>query len=92
MLVLNELKWTGLLHQSSTNQSWSLYCKELAWFLCRINISLEICELISILLPRQVNKLAVSEAERKDQEESKQDQPIVFGGLPVFFVFSSEAL
>ena len=27
----------------------------------------------------QVNKLAVSEAERKDQEESKQDQPIVFG-------------
>ena len=63
-----------------------------SWFLCRINISLEICELISILLPRQVNKLAVSEAERKDQEESKQDQPIVFGGLPVFFVFSSEAL
>ena len=28
---------------------------------------------------RKVNKLAVSEAERKDQEESKQDQPIVFG-------------
>lgn len=27
----------------------------------------------------KVNKLAVSEAERKDQEESKQDQPIVFG-------------
>ena len=26
-----------------------------------------------------MNKLAVSEAERKDQEESKQDQPIVFG-------------
>ena len=31
MLVLNELKWTGLLHQSSTNQNRSLYCEELQY-------------------------------------------------------------
>ena len=48
MLVLNELKWTGLLHQSSTNQSWSLYCEELQYqgptgFCVEFNISLEIC-------------------------------------------------
>ena len=48
MLVLNELKWTGLLHQSSTNQSRSLYCEELQYqgppsFCVEFNISLEIC-------------------------------------------------
>ena len=30
----------------------------------------------------QVNKLTVSEAERKDQEENKQEQPLVLGTFP----------
>lgn len=40
--------------------------------------SLRSCNTLNLCFSK-VNKLAVSEAERKDQEESKQDQPIVFG-------------
>ena len=38
------------------------------------------------LFPVQVDSLATSEKERKDQEETKQDQPLVFGEYSPFYV------